>query len=273
MRLFSISRAALARHRTLAAALDWSIALLSDTELRLFRWLSVFRGRFDVESALGVSAGGMDPEVAFDAADLAGQQVAGLLRQRRRCRALPPAGHDAQLCRALLAQSDERPALLRRHAVPARMTLHEGRSGGTLRPDRAGLGRSLRAHRLDDVRFALEVCLDAAARREDGRLAGDTASAPLWFHLAQVVEYRDRVSAALALVDRQTTRDTETATWLNTAPVSALLHTGRSTPELGAAADQALAGSTRRQDPSYWNCKPAGPVHARHVSRPSIQRP
>jgi len=67
MRLYAFSRAALPRHRTLAAALDWSIALLGDTELRLFRWLSVFRGRFDVESALGVSAGSMDNEVAFDA--------------------------------------------------------------------------------------------------------------------------------------------------------------------------------------------------------------
>src|SRR5690606_36305772 len=53
MRLLSISnRVALERHRSLAAALDWSIALLSEDELRIFRRLSIFRGRFDVESAL-----------------------------------------------------------------------------------------------------------------------------------------------------------------------------------------------------------------------------
>src|SRR5690606_33030840 len=68
MRLLSIdSRAALPRHRSLAAALDWSIALLDENESRVFRRLSVFRGRFNVESALGVAAGDMDPDVAFDA--------------------------------------------------------------------------------------------------------------------------------------------------------------------------------------------------------------
>lgn len=68
MRLCSAgSRAALPRHSTLAAALDWSIALLDDAELRLFRRLSVLRGRFDVESALGVARTDMDPDIAFDA--------------------------------------------------------------------------------------------------------------------------------------------------------------------------------------------------------------
>src|SRR5690606_26192356 len=68
MRLLSIdSRAALPRHRSLAAALDWSIALLDEDESRVFRRLSVFRGRFNVESALGVAAGDMDPDLAFDA--------------------------------------------------------------------------------------------------------------------------------------------------------------------------------------------------------------
>ncbi|MDM0033465.1 winged helix-turn-helix domain-containing protein [Variovorax sp. J22P271] len=68
MRLYSAgSRSVLPRHRTLAAALDWSIALLDDAELRLFRRLSVFRDRFDVESALSVTRADMDAEIAFDA--------------------------------------------------------------------------------------------------------------------------------------------------------------------------------------------------------------
>src|SRR3546814_7231975 len=48
---------------------------------------------------------------------------------------------------------------------------------------------------------------------------------------------------ALQLVRRQAEPDTETATWLNTALVSAMLHTGRSTSALAVAADQALAGA------------------------------
>src|SRR5690606_38334473 len=55
MKLDSVGKRALeARHATLAATLAWSVALLDDTELKLFRRLSIFRGRFDVESALGV---------------------------------------------------------------------------------------------------------------------------------------------------------------------------------------------------------------------------
>jgi len=68
MRLhWSGSRAAIARHRSLAAALDWSVALLGEAELRLFRRLSVFEGRFDVGSALSVAPRDMDPDVAMDA--------------------------------------------------------------------------------------------------------------------------------------------------------------------------------------------------------------
>ena len=240
MRLYAFSRAALARHRTLAAALDWSIALLSETELRLFRWLSVFRGRFDVESALGVSAGGMDNEVAFDALISLVNKSLVFFDSNDAVAPYRLLDTTRSYAAALLAQSDERPALLRRHAVLMGDLMKAAAAELSDLTEQAWADRY--AHRLDDVRFALEVCL---TQQPDAKMAASllTASAPLWFHLAQVVEYRDRVSAALALVDRQPARDTETATWLNTALVSALLHTGRSTPELGAAADQALAGA------------------------------
>ena len=240
MRLYAFSRAALARHRTLAAALDWSIALLSDTELRLFRWLSVFRGRFDVESALGVSAGGMDTEVAFDALISLVNKSLVFFDSNDAVAPYRLLDTTRSYAAALLAQSDERSALLRRHAVLMRDLMKAAAAELSDLTEQAWADRY--AHRLDDVRFALEVCL---TQQPDPKMAASlvTASAPLWFHLAQVVEYRDRVSAALALVDRQPARDTETATWLNTALVSALLHTGRSTPELGAAADEALAGA------------------------------
>jgi predicted ATPase/DNA-binding winged helix-turn-helix (wHTH) protein len=240
MRLYAFSRAALARHRTLAAALDWSIALLSDTELRLFRWLSVFRGRFDVESALGVSAGGMDADVAFDALISLVNKSLVFFDSNDAVAPYRLLDTTRSYAAALLAQSEERPALLRRHAVLMRDLMKAAAAELSDLTEQAWADRY--AHRLDDVRFALEVCL---TQQPDAKMAASlvTASAPLWFHLAQVVEYRDRVSAALALVDGQPTTDTKTATWLNTALVSALLHTGKSTPELGAAADRALAGA------------------------------
>jgi predicted ATPase/DNA-binding winged helix-turn-helix (wHTH) protein len=240
MRLYTSSRAALARHRTLAAALDWSIALLSDVELQLFRWLSVFRGRFDVESALGVGVGDMNTDVAFDALISLVNKSLVFFDSNDAVAPYRLLDTTRSYAAALLAQSGERARLLERHAVLMRDLMKAAAVELSDLTEQAWTDRY--AHRLDDVRFALEVCL---VHQPDAKLAASlvTASAPLWFHLSQVVEYRDRVSAALELVGRQAAPDTETATWLNTALVSALLHTGRSTPELGAAADQALAGA------------------------------
>jgi len=51
------NRAALPRHQTLRAAMDWSHDLLSDQEKRLLRRLSVFSGGFALEAAERVCAG------------------------------------------------------------------------------------------------------------------------------------------------------------------------------------------------------------------------
>lgn len=240
MRLYTFSRTALARHRTLAAALDWSIALLSETELRLFRWLSVFRGRFDVESAIGVSDGRMDSEEAFDA--LISLVNKSLIFFDSNDPVAPYRLLDTtrSYAAALLSQGDERPALLQRHAALMRDLMKAASAELSDLTEQAWADRY--GHRLDDVRFALEVCL---TEQPDSKMSAAllTASAPLWFQLAQVVEYRDRVLAALELVEQTPEPEAETATWLNTALVSALLHTGRSTPELAAAADRALAGA------------------------------
>lgn len=245
MRLYAFSRAAFSRsaaprHRTLAAALDWSIALLGDTELRLFRWLSVFRGRFDVESALRVSAGGMDAETAFDALISLVNKSLVFFDSNDAVAPYRLLDTTRSYAAALLAQSDEGPALLRRHAASMHDLMKAAAAELSDLTEQAWTDRY--AHRLDDLRFALEVCL---TQQPDAKMAASllTASAPLWFHLAHVVEYRDRILAALELAQRPPTPDTETATWLYTALVSALLHTGRSTPELAVAADKALAGA------------------------------
>jgi predicted ATPase len=50
-------RTAVGRHQTMRAALEWSEALLSDDERRLFRRMSVFVGDFDVEAVEAVTSG------------------------------------------------------------------------------------------------------------------------------------------------------------------------------------------------------------------------
>jgi non-specific serine/threonine protein kinase len=52
------NRAALPRHQTLSAAIDWSHALLDDRERLLFARLAVFGGTFTLEAAEAVCAGG-----------------------------------------------------------------------------------------------------------------------------------------------------------------------------------------------------------------------
>lgn len=51
-------RTAKVRHRTLEATLDWSYALLGDTERAVLRRLSVFRHSFTLEAALQLGEGG-----------------------------------------------------------------------------------------------------------------------------------------------------------------------------------------------------------------------
>ena len=82
---------------------------------------------------------------------------------------------------------------------------HEGRDGANAEQlsEQAWVDRY--AYRLDDVRFALEVCL---AEQADAKTAASlvTASAPLWYQVSQVEEYRGRVSAALKLVESSPSR-------------------------------------------------------------------
>src|SRR5262249_38331581 len=52
------SRTAVRRQQTLRASVDWSHALLTETERILFRRLAVFLGGFDLDAAQAVAGGG-----------------------------------------------------------------------------------------------------------------------------------------------------------------------------------------------------------------------
>jgi len=56
-------RLAAGRHRSLAAAVEWSYQLLDDHERRVFRWLWVFPGPFTLEAAEAVAGAGAGPVV------------------------------------------------------------------------------------------------------------------------------------------------------------------------------------------------------------------
>ncbi|MFD1507038.1 LuxR family transcriptional regulator [Georgenia yuyongxinii] len=61
------SPAALPRHQTLQAAIEWSYALLDEQEARLLRRLSAFAGRFQIDDVEAVC---LDPDSASAATDL-----------------------------------------------------------------------------------------------------------------------------------------------------------------------------------------------------------
>lgn len=233
------SRSAPPRHRTLAAALDWSTALLNDEELRLFRRLSVFRGRFDVDAALGMAVD-MDAEAAFEAMiSLTGKSLVFFDGNDETApyRLLDTTRAYAA---ALLARSEERPALLRRHATLMLALMREATEALRSLDEQAWSDRY--GHRLNDVRYALKVCL---TEQPDPPTAAALveASSPLWFHESRVAEFRDQIEAALDLLDRQPGANAETVASLYTLLVAALLHTGWTNEATDAVCDRALAGA------------------------------
>ena len=61
------NRAAVLRHQTLQAVIDWSYYLLSESEQRLLRRLAAFAGGWTIEAAGAVCGGaGIDPAEVFD---------------------------------------------------------------------------------------------------------------------------------------------------------------------------------------------------------------
>ncbi|MDR6890296.1 MULTISPECIES: ATP-binding protein [Variovorax] len=240
MRLHSTAeRVALPRHRTLAATLDWSIGLLDDAELLLFRRLSVFRAYFGIEAALSVAASALDPDVASDALlNLARKSL--VVYDTARAAESPYRLLDTtrSYAHALLVQAGERDAVSKSHALFMLDLM------GIATADQALLDAEAWTHRyrgyLDDVRAALDASID---HHEDMTIAGalTVASAPLWFRLSEVSEYRDRVRAALDHIDALKVPDRLTAGRLEIALYNALWHTGGTVPEMTVACERALA--------------------------------
>jgi predicted ATPase/DNA-binding CsgD family transcriptional regulator len=61
--LVTSDRLAAERHRSLAAAVEWSYRLLDNREQRTFRWLSMFPGPFTLEGAIAVAGTDAGPTV------------------------------------------------------------------------------------------------------------------------------------------------------------------------------------------------------------------
>lgn len=242
MRLHStIRRAVLPRQRTLAATLDWSVGLLGGAELMLFRRLSIFRAQFDAEAALSVVANDLDPDVASDALiSLANKSLVVYDEEKGVHRPYRLLDTTRSYAQALMLRAGEQKLVSRRHA---RVMLDlMGSATADLASLDAGEWVQCYGILLDDVRAALDASL---AQEEDSDIAVALTieSAPLWFRLSEVVEYRDRVWAALRFVSSLRQPDRLGAGWLQLALYNALWHTGGSVTDMTQACELALVAA------------------------------
>jgi predicted ATPase/class 3 adenylate cyclase len=154
------SRAAVARHQTLRATIDWSYELLTEPERAVLRRLSVFAGGATLEAAEAVCAG--DAVDALDVLDCLGRLVEKSLvlsdskTSEARFRLLETV---REYARARLVEAGEAEATLRRHRDWYVALVDETSAALFHGPEPVDRLRRLdREH--EDIRVVLEWCLD-----------------------------------------------------------------------------------------------------------------
>jgi predicted ATPase/DNA-binding winged helix-turn-helix (wHTH) protein len=196
-------RTALPRQRTLRATLDWSYELLPETERRLLRRLSVFAGGFTVDSAAAIMAdAGLDTAIVTDCiANLVTKSLIALdptpgvtrwyLLETIRAYALQK-----------LAESGESDDAQRRHAAFFRDLFAPQARGARSSLSDEDLVRHVRE--IDNVRAALDWSFSSAGDQAIG-IDLTAAYAPVWRHLSQMSECRERCERALLSLEPHVT--------------------------------------------------------------------
>ena len=175
------SRTAVARQRTLKATVDWSYALLSDSERQLLRRLSVFAGGWTIEAAEEVTSGlGLEREGVLDVLSRLVEKslvnVDGDVDESRRYRFLETV---RQYARERLLDSGEAECMRDRHLAFFDELVRRAEPELSRAGQVAWLNRLHREH--DNLRLALERCLEGAPERGEQSLA--LAAALCWFWL------------------------------------------------------------------------------------------
>jgi predicted ATPase/DNA-binding winged helix-turn-helix (wHTH) protein len=243
------TRTALTRHRSLAAALDWSFEFLPEQERIILRRLSVFAGVFTLESASAVAqgTGAVGPEViegvanlvakSLVSADIGGAVVQYRLLDTTRAYALQK-----------LTESGEFEALARRHAEHHRDLFERAEAEWATRPGaewQADYGR-----KIDDVRSALNWAFSPGGDVPIG-MTLTVAAIPLWMHLSLMDECRTCVERALASERAKPRRSDRDEMKLYTALGAALLYGRGPLPETDGVWSKALQIADRLGDSEY----------------------
>jgi predicted ATPase/DNA-binding winged helix-turn-helix (wHTH) protein len=192
-------RAAVPRHRTMQAVIDWSYGLLSEDEQRFFRALGMLAGGFTAEAAavVAMDATTTRADAMGRLADLVAKSliVADVSGTRPRFRLL-----DTTRAYALekLDSSAERQAIARRHAEYYRDLFERVEREVPARPPGEWLADY--ALEIDNLRASLTWAFGPEGNAAAAvRLA--SASAPLWLEISLLSECRGWMEAAIARLD------------------------------------------------------------------------
>ena len=188
-------RAAMPRHRTMRAVVDWSYGLLSQDEQRFFRALGIFAGGFNVEAAAAVAmdAATTGADAIVRLADLVAKSlvVADASGTKPRFRLL-----DTTRAYAIeqLDANGERARLAHRHAEYYRDLFERAEAVSEVRTAAEWLAEY--GPEIDNLRAGLDWAFSPGGDGSIG-VALATAAVPLWMHLSLLEERRSRAKQAL----------------------------------------------------------------------------
>ena len=236
-------RTAMPRHRTMAAAIDWSYDQLSDDEQRGLRRLSLLQGPFDAEDAAFLALG----QTAVDPlCDVLGNLVAkslviaDLSRTPIEYRLLDSTRDYARL---KLEAAGELNAIAARHAT--RITEIVARAPSELEVRSMEDWLNYYSRRLQDARAALDWTYAPGGDRSFA-VPLTLAAIPVWTRLARYAECWQWIEAAAAVVDCGSADEMA----LDVAFGQVALSAGSWDKEAVAAGERAIALAGKLHDPA-----------------------
>jgi len=240
------TRTALPRHRTLAAAFDWSYEFLPEDERALLRRFSVFSGTFTLDSASAVAADAKTDVVegvaSLVAKSLVSADVGGAVVQYRLL--------DTTRTYAMqkLTESGEVEDYVRRHAEHHRDLFERAGAEWEARPTAEWL--EVYGRRIDDVRSALKWAFSPSGSASLG-VALTVASIPLWMQLSLMDECREYAERALASPMAEPNRSERDEMKLLAALATAVTNVRGPLPETNLVWTKALRLAERLDESEY----------------------